>query len=577
MYDVLPVKRKKETFDVLVIGCGLAGITAAFRAADAGVRVLLITKTQLCSGSSFYGLMDTIHCQATIDENDETVFLEDILACSARMNDTWMNQYYIRNIRSCISYLKRMGIAFEKLPEPKLPCFGTHAHDLYFWKDWKQIRTSVRARIEAHPNITLAEDTELIALLQQSSGAICGACFYRKNTRTYEAITAKSVILATGGFGGLYKHNLNSPDVCGDGQALALKAGASLINLEFNQFIPGFISPGYKIVFREGSLDYCSGLFDSSQTNVLRQYFSSDEEMGHCLKKRALHGPFTTADKTGEFDLALFDAALKSCDNGVEICYRPEILLDPRSYVRDYISWLHETFDITLSKDTIKIAPFFHAANGGIFVDHTCQSTIPGLFACGECAGGIHGADRLGGNASGSCLVFGTLAAISAAAYASQTSIYSLSESELQTQLHRTYLSDHTIASENLLSPEAITLKVKDLMWKYCNVQRNQSDLDFVRQEIQTLRQKFFPWKYLFSSQESVLKAALCAEHALTLSEALALAMSQRKESRGGHYRSDFPLTDPAWEKRIVISIQNGTLHSSFSPCMDRDFSDAVD
>ena len=114
-------------------------------------------------------------------------------------------------------------------------------------------------------------------------------------------------------------------------------------------------------------------------------------------------------------------------------------------------------------------------------------------------------------------------------------------------------------------------------MWKYCNVQRNQSDLDFVRQEIQTLRQKFLPWKYLFSSQESVLKAALCAEHALTLSEALALAMSQRKESRGGHYRSDFPLTDPAWEKRIVISIQNGTLHSSFSPCMDRDFSDAVD
>lgn len=570
MHNTIPVKIHEETFDVLVIGCGLAGLTAAFRAADEGARVLLVSRTHVCSGSSFYGLMDTIHCQATIDASDEAVFLSDILDCSARMNDTWMNQYYIRNIRSCITYLERIGIPFHKLPEPKLPCFGTHAHDLYCWKDWDAIRKSVRTRIGQQPNITLAEQTELFALLQQTSGAVCGACFYKKDTCAYEAVFARSVILATGGFGALYKHNLNSPDVSGDGQALALLSGASLINLEFNQFIPGFISPGYKIVFREGSLDYCDGLYDSDGTNVLRSRFSSSEEMEDCLKRRAFHGPFTAADDTGSFDFALLDAALKSSDNGVAIHYRPEILQDTRSYVTDYIRWLHDRFHIDIAEDTIKIAPFFHAANGGILVDHTCQSTVPGLFACGECAGGIHGADRLGGNASGSCLVFGTLAARSAVEYCHQTEDCRLSEEAIQLQLRRLYRADDCERpSEELLLPQAVLKRVKELMWEYCNVRREQEGLDFARNELQTLRQKFRPWKFLSSSQAKDSEAAFQAEHFLTLAEAIILSMSERKESRGGHYRSDFPQQNPSWDKRIVVSLQDGCLKQTFSPCQD--------
>lgn len=570
MHNTIPVKIYEKSYDILVIGCGLAGLTAAFHAADAGARVLLVSKTYVCSGSSFYGLMDTIHCQATINESDESVFLNDILACSARMNDTWMNQYYIRNIRSCIAYLERIGIPFHKLPEPKLPCFGKHAHDLYCWKDWDSIRNSVRSRIEQQPNITLAEQTELFALLQQESGAVCGACFYRKEVRSYEAVFARSVILATGGFGALYKHNLNSPDVSGNGQALALLAGASLINLEFNQFIPGFISPGYKIVFREGSLDYCDGLFDSDGTNVLRNRFSSSEEMDDCLKRRAFHGPFTTADHTGDFDFALLDAALKSSDNGVAIHYRPEILQDTRSYVTDYISWLHDYFNIDIAKDTIKIAPFFHAANGGIWVDHTCQSTVPGLFACGECAGGIHGADRLGGNASGSCLVFGTLAAESAVNYSQQTDCCSLSEEDIQLQLRKIYrANDKECSSEDFLLPETVTQRVKELMWEYCNVCRDQQGLDFARNEIQALRKRFQPWKFLSSSQANDSESAFQTEHFLTLAEAVTLSMSERKESRGGHYRSDFPQQNPFWDQRIVISLQNGRLKYTAASCQD--------
>lgn len=572
MVNTIPVKIYEQSYDILIIGCGLAGLTAAFHAANAGARILLVSKARLCSGSSFYELMDTIHCQATIDEADESIFLNDILACSARMNDAWMNQYYIRNIRSCITYLERIGIPFHKLPEPKLPCFGTHAHDLYYWKNWDSIRDSVRIRIEQQPNITLAEQTELFALLQQKSGAICGACFYKKDVRSYETVFARSVILATGGFGALYKHNLNSPDVSGDGHALALLSGASLINLEFNQFIPGFISPGYKIVFREGSLDYCKGLYDSDETNVLRSRFSSTEEMDDCLKRRALHGPFTTADHTGDFDFALLDAALKSKDNGVAIHYRSEILQDPRSYVTDYVSWLHDRFHIDIAKDTIKIAPFFHAANGGILVDHTCQSTVPGLFACGECAGGIHGADRLGGNASGSCLVFGTLAAKSAVAYIRQTDICQLSQEEIQLQLRRIYRANNSErSSEELLLPQTVLEKVRELMWKYCNVCRNQQGLDFARSEIQILHQTFQPWTFLSSSQTENSEVAFQAEHFLTLAEAVILAMSERKESRGGHYRSDFPYRNPGWDQRIVISMLNGRLNYTVASCQDEE------
>lgn len=574
MQKQIPFQISSRTYDILVIGSGLAGLTAAFRAADAGASVLLCTSTRLCSGSSFYSHMDTLHCQCTIDKSDEEVFMEDIRNCSAHMNDAFLNRYYIRHIASCIQYLNRMGIPFHKLPEPKLACFASHPHDLYYWKDWKAIRHSMYQTIRQEKNIDLQEHTELIHIILDASSAaprIGGACFYHKDTRNYEFISAKAVILATGGFGALYKHNLNSPDVSGNGHALALKVGASLINLEFNQFIPGFISPGYKIVFREGSLDYCEGLYDTQGNNVLQKQFSSVDEMKKCLRLRAAHGPFTTSDGSADFDFALLKASLSSPDNGVLIRYHDEILKDGRSYIKDYIRWLKETFHIDIVKDPITIAPFFHAANGGILVDHDCQTSIAGLFACGECAGGIHGADRLGGNASGSCLVFGTLAAHSAVRYCSNTDILSVTEQEIQRQMRSVCRAADTPAASAAASrsPSAVIAEVRELMWTHCNIVRTQNELDEVLHRLCALQSSYFPWELLTADTDVAPELIFQAENFLTLAQAIVSAMAERKESRGAHFRQDYPHQNRSFRKRIAVRIRHGSIETFDSPCRD--------
>ena len=163
------------------------------------------------------------------------------------------------------------------------------------------------------------------------------------------------------------------------------------INLEFNQFIPGFLSPAYKTVFREGSLRYCTGLLGPDGHDILRQLLPNQDACGECLLLREPHGPFTTADASKDFDIALMKSALKHIESrggsmdqsiGCIIRYSPDILNDSRGYVRDYISWLLREHDIHIERDPISIAPFFHAANGGIQVDHNCSTSVKGLYAC---------------------------------------------------------------------------------------------------------------------------------------------------------------------------------------------------
>jgi len=561
----------KMQYDVLIVGAGLAGIRAAVSCSKAGKNVLLITSTRLCSGSSFYPLMDTLHCLCTAGSEDKELFYKDIKECSYGMNDPQMSKYYINHIEECIESLPETGIDIHKLPEKKIACFGHTFRDLYYWKNWDLIRKKVYETIQTNNNITLLEHTDLIQLLV-SENKISGALLL--NTDGIIQVSAKAVILAGGGMGSLYLHNLNTTDVNGSVHAVALKAGADLINLEYNQFIPGFISPVYKIVFREGSLRYCTGLFDPDGNNILKDLLPNNTRYGECLTLRETHGPFTFSDNSRYFDIALMKSILRHIEtnghisnysSGCLIRYSPDILKDERGHVQDYINWLINEHNINIEKSNIFIAPFFHAANGGIHVNHNCSTRVNGLFACGECAGGIHGADRLGGMASGSCLVFGTLAAKSACDYINKVHFSSITPAEVYKQFNSSYKccdpylmkhsSDKTINIP--FSPQNICIRVKELMWQYGNIIRNENGLTTAIETIDTMG--------LFLDQNlklddynnvSTLKAFLRAHQYIDLSRALLISMSIRKESRGSHYREDYPQTDTLYgTQRTVIKL----------------------
>ena len=152
-------------FDILVAGAGLAGIRAAVSCAMKGMRVLLATPSRLCSGSSFYPMMDTIHCLCTTGPDDREAFMKDIKDCSWSMNDPWMSRYYVEHIEECLKHMAETGIRCHKLPERKLACFGHTERDLYYWNDWDRLREEVRNVLDRLERITVAEHRELVQLL----------------------------------------------------------------------------------------------------------------------------------------------------------------------------------------------------------------------------------------------------------------------------------------------------------------------------------------------------------------------------------------------------------------------------
>lgn len=600
-------------YDVLVAGAGLAGIRAAISCAQEGMRVLLATPSRLCSGSSFYPLMDTIHCLCTSGPGDRERFMKDIRDCSWSMNDPWMSRYYVEHIEECLRRMPDTGILCRRLPEKKLACFGHTERDLYYWKGWDSLRESVRQIMERQPLITTAEGSSLVQVLTES-GRVNGAVLLGPEGPAALSFTA--VILASGGMGNLYLHSLNTGDITGSAHAAAMKAGARLINLEFNQFIPGFLSPAYKTVFREGSLRYCTGLLDPDGRDVLQQLLPDQRDYEECLMLREPHGPFTTADASKYFDIALMKSALRNIDAhhgriepsvGCVIRYSPDILKDERGYVRDYTDWLLREHGIHIDRDPISIAPFFHAANGGIQVDHSCSTTVPGLYACGEAAGGIHGADRLGGMASGSCLVFGALAARSACAYVREISASCrppVTGSQARAQMKAAYTScppvtqgrrtdrpadtaaraedtgayppEHpdtypagTPGAHPFQDPAAyICRRVRELMWQHAGIIRSQESLTAALAEadaLGVLADSRCPLDSCFDVPQ--LHASIRAHQYADLSRALLLAMLERKESRGSHYREDAPEPDDASSlHRISIGLEENRYRVQLLP-----------
>lgn len=536
------------SFDIVVAGGGLAAMKSAVTAARGGQTVLMTVKTHLCGGASFYPMMDMVACQSSTGvPGEDEAYMAEILDASQGMADEEMNRVYIDAIRQRVSEFPEIGVDNARITDPKVACFAKTARPTYCWSDWPHIRQNMRGILARTPAITLMEQTSVVSILK-TDGAVSGVLLLRGGE--IETVACKSLILATGGMGDLYEFNLNTPDVSGDGQALSLLAGARLINAEFLQLIPGFVFPAYKTVFRETTIPYLQELQTADGRDLLEMYLPNPVDRAECLRLRGKHGPFTNRTIARYFDIAMMEEILKTDGPtaGFPIRYRPEIGEDHFTFVGPYVQWLREKHGVDLAKDEIHIAPFYHAANGGVRIGRDCQTDVPGLFACGEVSGGIHGADRLGGHSTGSCLVFGYLAGQNAALYAQGASLPA--PQSASDALHRDYAGSGSLSPDQLLAP------IRRLMFRTGNVVREEKPL---REGLAKLRQWQCDFDALsFLQNEKTAPDAIKAQHFLLLGQALLSAMLERRESRGSHYRKDYPQTNPAFDKRQLVSLQNG-------------------
>lgn len=530
--------KKSHDCNVLVIGSGIAGISAALVAAESGSSVILACKGKLFSGSSFYPGTWGLGLIGPSGKNDEADLAQTIQTVGCQMGTPEMVDAFVSGITPAIAHIREMGVKLRRADNGTqkefIPCFD-HKH-----RDWNGIEfdsaREVFSRRLKELNVKILAECEVLDLVK-SSDCVNGAVVVFGGQLQY--IGCGAVVLASGGYGSIFKYHLCTEDVMGIGQHMALKAGCRLVNMEFMQMMPGYIKPAYKTVFNERTFRFTD--FKRADGSDLL-----NKEQVQALGIRSGHGPFTTRLDSKVVDIALFKAFTED-EGGVKATYSEEMKKNPPEFVLVYFDWLKQAKGITMD-DPIYVGVFAHAANGGVRTNPDTSTDVPGLFAAGEVTGGMHGADRIGGLSTANGLVFGTIAGRTAADFAAKAGPSSDSCE---------YIPMSAPGCEEALK------KLQQTMFQNAMVLRCEQGLMESLNVVQSLRRSVTEQLRPDENPKQVAKTQRFLARCTTAESVLRAALL-RKESRGSHYRTDYPEQDPKQEKQIIVEMYDDTIHAEY-------------
>lgn len=499
-------------FDVLVVGGGIAGATAALSAAECGAKVALACAGPVFSGSSFFAGTWGLGLVGPASDGVED-FERTILEVGQGMADPALVHELVSETEPAIQWLESLGCVLRRAERAAqrefIPCFD-HAQRKWHGLERASFRAAFGPALE-RAGVTAFPYMELMA----------PGILYARDKKRLCGIDAAATVLAAGGFGGLFERTLTMPDVLGTAQAIALEQGARLINCEFMQIMPGLVAPVANVVFNEKTFR-----------------FARIEGLGEAeglLDARSEHGPFTASRPDREVDFAIAAAG----DAGARVTY--DLPDEMPEFMKTFSDWLFKAHGIR-PDDELRVAHYAHAHNGGILIGaDAAVSGVAGLYACGECTGGMHGADRIGGLASANALVFGRVAGREAAGFRGKNGVRA-------TRLD-------TIASP--LASQTIA-ELKPLMSRHCMVARTEDGLAEAAEKVSDLK-----YRLARGAESSVDARAVAttrrAELSLLSAETLICAMRARTESRGSHHRADFPGKDPAQARPVSVFLADDT------------------
>lgn len=540
-----------QTFStaLLIVGGGIAGLSSSVEAHKKGINHILITKTQLGSGASFFPLKASLGIQVTGDESDKALFQQDIERVAQGMNNPEIVKAYIEDSPQAVELLNEIGFQAWKRNDNRPACFAQHPRPIYLINQWQKAAKNAREIIAHQTTTTLFENASLVHIATENN-RIVGAVFaHRVEQKTaYIFVQTAAIILASGGIAGLYKDNLYPADVLGSSHYLALQSGARLTNLEYIQFIPSFIEPKYKVLFGEHTLKYCCAVTDKSGNSLFPEL--SQAEFQKMVAERSDYAPFSVDFPCVKFDLRIMQYLIEHPEEqGVYLQYLPDLYQDQTEFYRVYLDWLKVDAGIDLLKDRVAIAPFAHSCNGGIEIDTDAQSSVQGLFAVGEVSACIEGANRLGGNSVGGSLVF----AKRAIAKIHQNLTACTSKLDQQAVNNAIKNAEETLnrlqnsKANQALSASQVLSEIRAAMSKYANVYRTEANLCKLREKLNRLEQDFDPIAFADFQGIEIY-------YALKTAQLIVDSMLARKESRGAHYRADYPKkNDEDYRLRITI------------------------
>lgn len=534
--------KNEITCDVLVMGAGIAGLMAAVSAAEAGADTCIVSDAKICSGSSFYPGTWGLGLIGPESEADEADLKAVIQRIGENMADLELVDVLVSRIRESVEFLKQAGIrlreAENKGEKEFIPCFD------YKNRDWHGMeKDSAREIFPAwleRLGVRCFPDTRILKL-RMTGGRLTGAVAARKN-EGLTAFSCKSLVVASGGLGGLFQYRLNTDDVTGMGQYLALMAGAKLVNIEFMQMMPGYISPAPKTIFNEKVFQYSRFCRQGTDQSVFEDW--DQRRLEECMAVRSTHGPFTTRLLSAPVDIRLFSEFLRN-PGGVTVTYLDSLQHDQPEFIRTYFEWLEKEKHLTV-RDPIQLGIFAHASNGGIKIGKDGSTGVPGLFACGEATGGMHGADRLGGLSTANGLVFGRIAGTAAAND-------SKSCGEGMEPWPETALFVVPEAKAYLKEVQRINFESAMILRDGPKAERALEAFKELKGRCEMEKREFLP-----GDDEAGLADSCRLAAALCLSECLLNAILLRRESRGPHYRLDFPEKKETLSRRIISEWADG-------------------
>jgi succinate dehydrogenase / fumarate reductase flavoprotein subunit len=573
-----------ETFeyDVLVIGAGGAGLRAAIEASAAGVKVGLVCKSLLGKAHTVMAEGGIAAALANVDDRDNwRVHFSDTMRGGQYVNNWRMAELHAKEAPARVRELEAWGAVFDRTADGRIlqRNFGGHRYPrLAHVGDrtgLEMIRTLQDHGI--HQGIEVYMEHTIVTLLKDGE-QIAGAFGYDRERGRFKLFKAKAVVLATGGVGRAYKITSNSWEYTGDGQSLAYHAGAELIDMEYVQFHPtGMIWPPsvMGILVTEGVRGE-GGILLNNQGK--RFMFGSIPEP---YRAQTADNPeegwrYTQGDKNSRRPPELLTrdhvsrCIMDEVKNGrgsphggvfLDIAWIKERLPNAAEHIKKKLPSMYHQFmqlaNLDITKEPMEVGPTTHYIMGGVRVDGETQMTnVPGLFAAGEVAAGLHGANRLGGNSLSDLLVFGKLAGEFAAKFAQQQKPAQIDDSQIE-EAARQALAPFDRAIDPGAKgegPYQVQHDLQDTMQTLVGIVRRQAEMTQALDRLGSLKERADKVSVRGHREYNPgWHTSLDLTHLLTVSEAITRAAIERKESRGGHFRDDFPAKDAAEGKVTIV------------------------
>ena len=594
---------KKYEYDVIVIGAGGAGLRAAIEAARSGAKTAIITKSLL---GKAHTVMAEGGCAAALQNADPRdgwkVHFHDTMKGSKWLANWQMAEYHAKEAPDRVRELEQWGAVFDRTNKNLINQrnFGGHTFPrLAHVGDatgLEIIRTLQERGI--HEGIDIFMEYTVRHLLKEGD-RVTGCVAYTRVDGDFHAFSAKSVVLATGGITRVWSVCSGSWEYTGDGHALALWAGAELRDMEFVQFHPtGMVWPpsvrgilvtegvrgeGGRLTNSEGQrfmFDYVPEMFAGDHAETIEESDQWVEEV--------VSGKLATVRRPPE--LLTRDVVAKAINSEVkagrgsphggaflDISHRGE-----EAILKKLPSMHHqfkELAGVDISKEPMEVGPTAHYVMGGVLVDaETQESTVPGLFACGEVASGLHGANRLGGNSLSDLIVFGKRAGEFAAKRAKDLAQPVIDDSQVQEAIEVMLEPFNNEGGEN---PGFIYDELRDMMQAKVGIIRTKQELDEAIEDLKAFEaRRIAAYPGASRKYNSGWHQALDLKNMVDVSYAATLAAVTREESRGGHTRDDFRVPDDEyWGKTInIIYMENGEIKVRQDPVVEMrdDLKDAI-